>query len=102
MRSYLSKLNNKSHQYPYFRSVIPKDILLHFDGITEFRLSLSSVRKEERQIVCLKLKQITDQLFDEIRDQVRTLSLEVIKEILRVEVRKSILHAHHVKLGTNK
>ena len=102
MRSYLSKLNNKSHQYPYFRSVIPKDILVHFDGITEFRLSLSSVRKEERQIVCLKLKQITDQLFDEIRDQVRTLSLEDIKEILRVEVRKSILHAHHVKLGTNK
>ena len=74
MRSYLSKLNYKSHQYPYFRSVIPKDILVHFDGITEFRLSLSSVRKEVRQIVCLKLKQITDQLFDEIRDQVRTLS----------------------------
>ena len=65
-------------------------------------MSLSSVRKEERQIVCLKLKQITDQLFDEIRDQVRTLSLEDIKEILRVEVRKSTLHAHHVKLGTNK
>ena len=102
MRSYLSKLNNKSHQYPYFRSVIPKDILVHFDGITEFRLSLSSVRKEERQIVCLQLKQITDQLFDEIREQVRILSLEDIKEILRVEVRKSILHAHHVKLGTNK
>ena len=92
MRSYLSKLNNKSHQYPYFRSVIPKDILVHFEGITEFRLSLSSVRKEDRQIVCLKLKQITNQLFGEIREKVRTLSLEDIKEILRLEVRKQIKH----------
>jgi len=50
MRSYLSKLNNKSHQYPYFRSVIPKDILLHFDGITEFRLSLSSVKKKRGKL----------------------------------------------------
>ncbi len=32
----------------------------------------------------------------------RTLSLEDIKEILRDEVRKSILYAHHVNLGTNK
>jgi integrase len=30
------------------------------------------------------------------------LTLEDIKEILRIEVRKSILHSHHVDLGTSK
>ena len=29
-------------------------------------------------------------------------SVEDIREILKVEVRKSILHSHHVNLGTNK
>ena len=32
----------------------------------------------------------------------KSLGLEEIKEILRVEVKKSILHAHHVHLGTNE
>ena len=32
----------------------------------------------------------------------KKLTLEDVKEILRVEVRKSILHSHHVNLGTNK
>ena len=102
MQSFLSKLTTKSYQYPYFRSVIPKDLLNQFGNITEFRLSLSSVRKEDRQITCLKLKKITNQLFGEIRSGVRTLSLDDIKEILRVEVRKQIKHAQHYALGTNE
>ena len=32
----------------------------------------------------------------------KSLGLEEIKEILRVEVKKSILHAQHVHLGTNE
>ena len=32
----------------------------------------------------------------------KDLDIEDIKEILRTEVRKSILHSHHVDLGTNK
>ncbi len=32
----------------------------------------------------------------------KTLFLDDIKEILKVEVRKSILHTHQVHLGTNK
>ena len=32
----------------------------------------------------------------------KSLGLEEIKEILRVEVKKSILHTHHVHLGTNE
>ena len=32
----------------------------------------------------------------------KTLTLENVREILKVEVRKSILHSHQVNLGTNK
>ena len=32
----------------------------------------------------------------------KKLDIEDIKEILRIEIRKQILHAHHVDLGTNK
>ena len=40
-------------------------------------------------------------LYNEIR-MGKNLSLEDVKEILKVEVRKSILHSHRVHLGTNK
>ena len=63
-----SNLSNKSYKYTYFRSFIPKDLLTHFDGITKFRFSLNCVRKEDKQILCLNLKQITDKLFTEIRN----------------------------------
>ena len=42
------------------------------------------------------------ELFDNIRTGMKSLGLEEIKEILRVEVKKTILHAHHVHLGTNE
>ena len=32
----------------------------------------------------------------------KELTIDDIKEILRIEIRKQILHAHHVNLGTNK
>ena len=97
MSNYITKLSNTS----YFRSIIPKDLLNYFTGITEFRLSLNCVRKEDTQILCLKLKQITDLLFTEIRSGMKNLSLEDIKEILRIEVRKQIKHTQHFYLGTN-
>ena len=90
MRSYLTRKSNKPYQYPYFRSVVPKDLISQFGGITDFRLSLSCVRYEARQILCLELKHITDEIFTEIREGMKTLSLEDIKDILRIEVRKQI------------
>ena len=101
MQNYISNLSNKSYKYTYFRSFIPKDLLTYFTGTTEFRLSLNYVRKEDKQILCLKLKQITDKVFDEIRKGMKSLSLEDIKEILRIEVRKQIKHTQHYYLGTN-
>ena len=79
MRSYLSKRKIKSHQYPFFRCIIPKDLQGNFDGITDFRLSLGCVRNEDTQILCLKLKQITESVFVEIRSGMKNLSLDDIK-----------------------
>ena len=97
MSNYNSNLSNK----PYFRSIIPKDLRKNFGGKDEFRLSLRYVINGDTQILCLKLKEITDKLFTEIREGMKTLSLDDIKEILRIEVRKQIKHTQHYYLGTN-
>ncbi|MED5435009.1 MAG: site-specific integrase [SAR324 cluster bacterium] len=101
MRSYLSKRKIKSHQYPFFRCSIPKDLQENFGGITDFRLSLGCVRNEDTQILCLKLKQITESVFVEIRSGMKNLSLDDINEILRIEVRKQIKYTQHYAFGTN-
>jgi len=97
MSNYNSNLLNKS----YFRSIIPKDLRRNFEGKDEFRLSLRYVINGDTKILCLKLKEITDKLFTEIRKGMKSLSLEDIKEILRIEVRKQIKHTQHYYLGTN-
>jgi len=101
MSKYISNLSNKSYKYSYYRNFIPKDLQIRFGGKGDFRLSLRYVRKEDTQILCLKLKQITDLLFTEIRNGMKSLSLDDIKEILRIEVRKQIKHTQHFYLGTN-
>ena len=92
MQNYISNLSNKTYKYPYFRSFVPKDLLTYFDGITEFRLSLNYVRKEDTKILCLNLKQITDKVFDDIRKGMKNLSLDDIKEILRIEGSPPLVH----------
>ena len=97
MSNYNSNLSNK----PYFRSIIPKDLRKNFGGRDEFRLSLRYVINGDTQILCLKLKEITDKLFTEIRKGMKSLSLDDIKEILRIEVRKQIKYTQHYAFGTN-
>ena len=53
-------------------------------------------------MVSVLLQTLSEQLFSEIRSGMKILSVEDVKEILRVEVRKSILHSKQVNLGTNK
>jgi len=48
------------------------------------------------------LRKRTDEIFSEIREGMKSLTIEDIKEILRIEVRKQIEHSKHVFLGTNK
>jgi hypothetical protein len=84
MSKYISNLSNKSCKYSYLRFFIPKDLRKGFGGKADFLLSLRYVRKEDTQILCLKLKQITDILLTEFRKGMEGLSLDGIKEILRI------------------
>jgi hypothetical protein len=101
MSNYISNLSNKSYNYSYFRIFVPTDLQIRFEDKHDFRLSLRYVRKDDTQILCLKLKQITELLFTDVRNGMKSLSLEDIKEILRIEVRKQIKHTQHFYLGTN-
>ena len=97
MSNYNSNLSNKS----YFRSIIPKDLRKTFGGKDEFRLSLRYVINGDTKILCLRLKEIIDKLFTEIRSGMKNLSLDDIKNILLIEVRKQIKHTQHYYMGTN-
>jgi len=91
-----------SQRYFHFRGCVPQDLISIFGGRKQFQISLKNVRNGETLLVSTSLITLTEQLFDDIRKGMKTLSLEDIKEILKVEVRKSILHSHRVRLGTNK
>ena len=90
-----------SQRYFHFRGCVPQDLISIFGGRKQFQISLKNVRNGETLLVSTSLISLTEQLFNDIRKGMKTLTLEDIKEILKVEVRKSILHSHHVHLGTN-
>ena len=48
------------------------------------------------------LHHFVQEIFSSIRKGMRDLTIEDIKEILRVEVRKSILYSHQINEQTNK
>ncbi|MCH2405817.1 MAG: site-specific integrase, partial [Nitrosopumilus sp.] len=84
------------------RTTIPKDLVDTFGGRTRFHISLKNVSNKERHLVSIFLKSLTKELFNDIRMGMKSLGVDDIREILKVEVRKSILHSHQVNLGTNK
>ena len=94
--------NPRSGSSFFFQVYIPKDLIHQFDGIKSFRISLQSGTKAHSNRLSKNLSEIVDTLFNEIRAGMRSLNVEDIKEILRIEIRKSILHSHHVHLGTNE
>ena len=91
-----------SKTYFHFRGFIPQDLIPTFSGRKEFQISLKNVSNKETLLVSIYLQTLIEELFNEIRMGMKTLTLEDIREILKIEVRKSILHSHHVHLGTNK
>ena len=92
---------NSGNTY-YFRSYIPVDLNEHFGGLKEFRISLKCSIKSRSIRTSKILDKIVSGIFDEIRQGMKSLDIDDIKEILKIEIRKQILHAHHVDLGTNK
>jgi hypothetical protein len=86
----------------YFRSYIPKDLIEYFDGVRQFRVSLKCAIKS-RSIRITKILDVkVSSLFEEIRIGMKSLDIEQIKGILRIEIRKQILHSHRVREGTNR
>ena len=48
----------------------------------------------------MRLYGITQRLYEQVRSgEMKELTVSDIKEILRIEVRKSVLHVHHVEEG---
>ena len=85
-----------------YRHRIPIDLVSRFNGKRQFQISLKNVSNGEIVVICHSLNILVDELFEEVRSGMKNLTIDEIKEILRVEVRKSILHSHHVDLGTSK
>ena len=99
---YLITRKSGHKTYFHFRSKIPIDLIPTFSGRKEFQISLKNVSNKETLLVSVSLQTFIEQLFNDIRKGLKTLTLEDVREILKVEVRKSILHSHHVHLETNK
>ena len=91
---------NKSNSSYFFGSSIPLDLRHLYDGRKMFRISLRCGNKVISKKICLYLFQETEILYDQIR-MGKSLSIDDIKEILRIEVRKQIKHTQHFYLGTN-
>ena len=92
---------NSGNTY-YYRSRIPFDLIEHFGGLKEFRISLKCAIKSRSIRTTKILDKKVSGIYEEIRQGMKSLEIDDIKEILRIEIRKQILHAHHVDLGTNK
>ncbi|SVD64239.1 uncharacterized protein METZ01_LOCUS417093, partial [marine metagenome] len=91
----------KPYQQYQFRCIIPKD-LEHIFSTREFRVSLRSSLYSHSKIISTNLHNISQHLFREVREgKMKNITLEDVKNILRIEVRKSLLHIHHYELGTN-
>jgi integrase len=100
--THLVSKRSKSSIHFHFRSKIPVDLISYFNSRKQFQISLNNVSNKESLLLSLKLKLIVQQLYSDIRSGMKDLTLEDIKEILRTEVRKSILYSHQVSEESNK
>ena len=91
----------KPYQSFLFRCIIPKD-LISVLGQNEFRVSLGSSLYSHSKIISTNLYNLCQFIFREVREgYMQNITLEDVKNILRIEVRKSLLHIHHYQYGTN-
>ncbi len=86
----------------HFRARIPKDLISFFDGRREFQISLKNVRNTDCLLLTMTLRIRLEELFSEVREGMKSLTIEQIKEVLRIEVNKQIDHSKHMFYDTNK
>ena len=91
----------KPYQYFLFRCIVPKD-LISVLGQNEFRVSLGNCLYSHSKIISSNLYNLCKIIFSEVREgYMQNITLEDVKNILRIEVRKSLMHIHHYEYGTN-
>ena len=102
MKKYIRQ-RKKGHQFQsHFRVRIPKDLISYFQGTREFQISLKNVRNSDCLLLTITLRSRLEVLFSEVREGMKSLTIEQIKEVLRIEVNKQIDHSRHIFLDTNK
>ena len=104
-----SDMHRQSHlvQQPstrtyFFRSIIPKALRNHFDGQREFKVSLRCKSKARSQQASFCLYGVVHHLYDSIQAGQSQMTLEEIKNILRIELEKSFRYIKHIQLRTNR
>ena len=60
----------------YFRSIIPKDLVSHFGGLREFRISLKCAIKSRSLKTTKVLNKIVSIIYEEIRQGMKSLEIE--------------------------
>ena len=80
----------------YFSKHIPTDLIEYFGGVKQFRISLKCAIKSQSIRTGRILDKKVSRIFEEIRLGMKSFYIEDIKEILKIEIRKQILHAHHI------
>ena len=91
----------KPYHYYFFRCIIPKD-LKGILGKSQIRISLKISDYCHSKIVANTLYFVAQNIFEELRiGSMKDITLDDVKDILRIEVRKSLLHIHHYQYGTN-
>ena len=99
-RNYLAR-GTKPYQYYYFHCIIPKD-LRGILGKSQIRISLKNSYYCYSKIVANTHYFVAQNIFEELRiGSMKDITLDDVKDILRIEVRKSLLHIHHYQYGTN-
>ena len=102
MKKYIRQ-RKKGHQFQsHFRVRIPKDLISYFQGTREFQISLKNVRNSDCLLLTITLRSRLEVLFSEVREGMKSLTIEQIKEVLRIEVNKQIDHSRYIFLDTNK
>ncbi len=99
--SYL--VHRKSGSSYLFRSIIPLDLQPILQS-RQFQLSLGCGILQQSKRLSFYLHQITQSIYSSIREnpQMKKLTINDIKDILRTELEKSKRHVQHYYLGTNR
>ena len=91
MKKYIRQ-RKKGHQFQsHFRVRIPKDLISYFQGTREFQISLKNVRNSDCLLLTITLRSRLEVLFSEVREGMKSLTIEQIKEVLRIEVNNKLI-----------